>query len=176
MLLRTVVNIGYFVVHFVLLCNFGDVISPIPVLNILELRMLLALIHLQQHLPYLVYIRPSPWKPWNHDRVRLAQSNPHGQQILLRLLDVYGMIRKERKLDAIFGSVSFLPVFTVGSEVAQAHSVTCEYIANSRQSPRSIIGDGSEVWILVLLLLKLVSLKYLPVQNDKTRLVKENMV
>lgn len=56
MLLVAVVYIRYFIVHLVFLCHFGNKISPVSVLHVLELRVLLALINFEKHLTYLIDI------------------------------------------------------------------------------------------------------------------------
>ena len=60
------------------------------------------------------------------------------------------------------GGCIFFPVFAVRANVGEIDSVAGEYIADSAQIARSVVGDGGNVWLGCYVLLKWVSLKYLP--------------
>jgi hypothetical protein len=73
-------------------CNFGYMVPPLPVLYILELRMLLTLVDIQQHPSNLVHVLHVLRKPWNSDQRRLLNPNSFLLQIILDVLKIEMMV------------------------------------------------------------------------------------
>ena len=81
----------------------------------------------------------------------------------------------EGNLKAVLDIVPLFAVFPVRPQIGEVDSIAREDIAKSREGAWGIVRDGSHILVRVVLLLKLVSLKYLVLQKVGNFFIKHNI-
>jgi hypothetical protein len=92
LLLSGVLNIRDILAKPILTCNFGDVIASLAILYVLKLRVVFALINLQQDTSNFVNILHGAREPWNPEWPCLLDENALILEIYLGILEIEVMV------------------------------------------------------------------------------------
>ena len=108
-----------FLSHFVLFCNFGYKIPSLPVLDVLELRVLFALVDLLKLLSDFVHILHGLREPRHSNRSCLGDSDLFMFKLRLCLLEVEVVVFLIRDFETVASLLSFFEVEAVSTKVGE---------------------------------------------------------